>query len=46
MNIEDFLDMGGGDNGDKKDMPDQQCRERIGKQKYVLTVEQSRRLTL
>lgn len=21
MNIEDFLDMGGGDNGDKKDMP-------------------------
>lgn len=26
--------------------PDQQCRERIGKQKYVLTVEQSRHLTL
>lgn len=25
--------------------PDQQCRERIGKQKYVLTVEQSRHLT-
>lgn len=26
--------------------PDRQCRERIGKQKYVLTVEQSRHLTL
>ena len=39
MNIEDFLDMEGGDNGNK------QYQERIGKQKYVLTVEQSRHLT-
>lgn len=28
MNIEDFLDMGGGDNGDKKDMPE--CGQQYG----------------